>query len=207
MSDTSPLIDNKNDSELTNATPIIDAIPILKDSEESPYIPPTIPATAATDEQPENVKKKIDEKIDQKMEKQTETPAAEQNTEEQQVVPIVKKEEEGVEESKDEETAPLIPPSAPTQEERSTTSIVPFVPEDLGRESVEITCPYCKNKGMTRVEQEMSFMTLMFIILSIVIFPFALLALCCTKKGMDTVHRCRHCVRIVGKTESFTDCL
>ena len=188
--DNSPLINNRHDSELSNETPIIDAIPVLKDTnEESSYVPPAI-AAAATAEQLGDVKETVEAKVEKKAEDKKEASTSEQKTPAENVLPVARKKEpkaeseDKAEESKDEETSPLIPPAtAPSQDERSTTSsIVPFVPDDLGRESVEITCPYCKNKGMTNLSQEMSFMTLMFTILSLVIFPFALFALCCTKK-------------------------
>ena len=75
-------------------------------------------------------------------------------------------------------SAHVRPQAVPTS---TLTAVVvsSYMPEDLGRSSVKITCPYCRNEGYTRVNQEMSIGTLLWMIFSILIFWPLMFCVCC----------------------------
>ena len=54
-----------------------------------------------------------------------------------------------------------------------------YDPEDLGREPVIITCPYCRNEGKTKVNSEMSIGTLIWMIFSCLSIWPLIFCVCC----------------------------
>ena len=62
----------------------------------------------------------------------------------------------------------------------TTTVVTSYVPENFGRDSVKVKCPYCKNEGYTRVNQEMSIGTLLWMIFSVLVFWPLLFCVCCS---------------------------
>merc|ERR1719232_1085007 len=98
-----------------------------------------------------------------------------------------------------------VPTSRPDPTKSSTVEVNPEIGR-LGRNPKEFTCPYCNHRGKTRIQNEISFFTLLWIFVwGFMFFPLAFLGCCCTK-FQDSVHRCTKCNRIVGVTRAFSDC-
>mmetsp|Transcript_37812 Transcript_37812/g.44039 ORF Transcript_37812/g.44039 Transcript_37812/m.44039 type:complete len:161 (-) Transcript_37812:108-590(-) len=81
---------------------------------------------------------------------------------------------------------------------------------NLGRYPVVLTCQFCGINGETSVRDEFGLAVLVYYVilfLTGLIFlpPFACLPCCCVQ-FKDTVHQCRNCNRIVGKTAGFNEC-
>jgi len=98
----------------------------------------------------------------------------------------------------------MAPNVGPTTTTTTTTNVIKI--EDLGRESVEFTCPFCGHRGRTKVTHEFSAGSLVWIIVMCFLFWPAVFCVCCCKELQDSIHRCKNCRRVVARTPSYAEC-
>mmetsp|Transcript_40216 Transcript_40216/g.49005 ORF Transcript_40216/g.49005 Transcript_40216/m.49005 type:complete len:200 (-) Transcript_40216:205-804(-) len=97
------------------------------------------------------------------------------------------------------------PPGATTAAAASAPA-PPTLMRNIGRRPVEVTCPYCNHRGMTRTRNSCDGGSCIYMVVTAIVFWPLMILPCCVSSLRETSHYCRNCSRKVGATASFVDC-